>query len=163
MPDAWIKKLHSLQPDIDINWLLSGEGEMLKSGFGPKKYKPPEPYRFPYLISNLIHLRQVGLLAADNLPSDDIQTSLIHIEEGRIAPTLDMLLFIREHAGIGIDDLLFIDLSTEENMKQAIETVATLKKVREHQRESEEIREALKTMQKMLEEMQERLKKVEDK
>ena len=118
-----IDKLIKWQPNINIVWLLTGEGEMLKpQKIDEKEPEEDEPLEADVLARFSSNLRALmayhGTDATGLSPLIDLSPEVItQILEQQRGPSLATLLRLRQLWGIPLDALLFQDLSDPENMQ----------------------------------------------
>lgn len=118
-----IDKLIKWQPNINIVWLLTGEGEMLKpQKIDEKEPEEDEPLEADVLARFSSNLRALlayhGVDAAGLSPLIDLSPEVItQLLEQQCGPSLAILLRLRHLWGIPLDALLFQDLSDPENMQ----------------------------------------------
>lgn len=127
-------------PALNLEWIFTGKGEMLKQGYTPAfddtaRMLPPDA---TFFNSNLPLLIAAFESDESNLSSLILSesTTLNDLKNNVRGPSLRLLIRLRERWGISIDDMLFADLThpgtmddlknkTGENLqiKQALETL----------------------------------------
>jgi transcriptional regulator with XRE-family HTH domain len=147
-----IEKISKWKPEINIEWLLSGRGTMLKpESVGERKYKPPD---LPEFWANLAHIESLGLLTGQGgYPPPLTDTLIRSMLEGLTGVDLEVLLALRQHTGLALDDLLFMDLTNEELMEVSKETYAATERSRaEKEAMMKAIQELRENMENLLQE-----------
>ena len=134
---------------INTDWLITGQGQMLKSHNVAAEVSPEDNF----FSGNLAVLMQAHQLDADNL-SSLIRTDTLQITdllEGRREPSISQLIRLRRALDISIDDLLLEDLSqvdSMDNLNTSLRNEAQQKAI------LEELEKLQEQVQKMLERQQ---------
>lgn len=122
MPPEWVYKLSKIHPWVNIEWFVSGEGQMLKlqkvDNFLPNENEPLEASATKF-SSNLRALMSYHGVDAQGLSplielSPEIITQYLDQQRG---PSLAVLIRLRRLWELSIDALLFEDLSNPESME----------------------------------------------
>lgn len=122
MPAEWIYKLSKIHPWVNIEWFVSGEGQMLKLqkvdnlSLNENEQLEASATKFSSNLRALMSYHGVDALGLSPLIklSPEVITQLL---EQQCGPSLAILLRLRQHWDISIDALLFQDLSDPENMQ----------------------------------------------
>lgn len=148
-------KIHKYDNSIEIEWLVEGEGQMLKSKETTNENEPlGAGYYFPSNLSFLIE--EVLKTNPDNLPSiiHGTQQIITELLDGSRRPSVALLIRLREALGVTIDALLLSDLSLPENMEH-------LKKGNAPPDEMDALKKTLETILQTVEEMKKAQERME--
>lgn len=146
-------------PTVSIEWLLTGQGEMMKS----QNLTHNQLIAHTTFGSNLSLLRSLNGLSAEELALriNTHHSIISDWETGRQGPVIDpAILDLRELFGVSLDDLLFSDLSSPENMTQ-LEKGAT-PETNKIEGKQAKLEQALKAVQQALKEISQRLDRLEN-
>lgn len=145
IPRKLLVGLSNWKPEINIEWLLTGEGQMLKlqkvDNLSPNENEPLEASatKFSSNLRALMSYHGVdapGLSPLINL-SPEVITQLL---EQQCGPSLAILLRLRQHWDISIDALLFQDLSDPENMQNNLKEIVTVEQLRDFMKTLEDLK-----------------------
>lgn len=138
-----LKNIRICYPELNTDWILFGDGEMLKSPVSDTNFETGDT-RIKENIKYIIEeTGGISALAARININDNILTDLV--ESGR--PTLWLLIRLRNSLSIKIDDLLFSDLTVTgmENLEIAIQQI--LKKMENIERQNHALTKRLAALE----------------
>lgn len=157
IPRKLLDGLSNWKPEINIEWLLTGEGQMLKlqkvGNLSPNENEPLEASATKF-SSNLRALMSYHGVDAQGLSplielSPEVITQLL---EQQCGPSLAILLRLRQHWDISIDALLFQDLSDPENMQNDLKEIVTVEQLRDFMKAFEDLKMKVEKLEKQSEE-----------
>lgn len=140
---AFAYKIVKKHKAFSFEWLVDGEGEMLKTKETLEENEPlGAGYYFPSNLSFLIEMRDINLPSIIPI-SQQIITDLIN---GNRRPSVALLIRLREVFDVAIDAMLLYDLRLPENMEH-------LRKDNASPSELEALKKTLETLIERMEEM----------
>lgn len=168
--DVWTAILKRYT-EFEANWVFLNEGQMLKSDITEKKTTDTDETAWPkmglYFQSNLVYLiaQQAALSANLTLHYGISPDYLTRLVSGAVMPSVPLLIQLREATSIGIDDLLFTDLtliSMEEfdalkNKEKALHAVQ-----KEIARAEQQVNQLEKTIEAINRSLEDKLKALEE-
>lgn len=160
MPAEWVYKLSKIHPWVNMDWFVSGQGEMLKlqnvSHILTQDHGALDANE-THFSSNLSVLLQAREMTPANLaPLIGIELeTLTSLVEGHRGPSLPLLVRLRKVFGVAIDTMLFDDLSQPGSMDNLHE--------KQTQQQHDELQKTLEAILRRLERLEEKEREREEK
>lgn len=149
-----IEAITEFYPELSLDWLYYGRGEMLKHSYTAEMQEETPPVD-TFFNRNLPILIRAFEMESDNLPSIIAEQSSITLNDlvnGNRGPSLRLLIRLRELWGIPIDDMLFTDLTHP----------GTMDDLKEKSTENLQIKQQMERLLSKMQELEARDKERED-